>query len=343
LSGSPVAVENDDVLSSLAETLQLLQRAIGYSEGMAMAMDPDVLLPTQFATTFPVDHELALLACRNEQQDTDVFKFRDLAEAVCPVATLSADHDPECQTSMRWQKLLLPRGRRHELRAAVVDSEGWCWGALALYRRERIRFSRSDLEVVRRVLPGRAANLARSMVVSRAPGSPEVPTSLLVDETGAVIDGTDSSIRWLDEIGRSDKLDRVGMLLTSLAARIRHMHEDEVVRRPVRVRMRSAGGAWTTLIAESLRGEQDRRWIPVVVMATDSAQLFPLQVAAFGLSDREAEVVDQVVKGLDTKSIAQWLSISVLTVQDHLKSVFDKTGVHSRGELTYLLGRASGQ
>jgi DNA-binding CsgD family transcriptional regulator len=72
-------------------------------------------------------------------------------------------------------------------------------------------------------------------------------------------------------------------------------------------------------------------------MAADFGQLFPLQVAAFGLSDREAVLVRQVLEGLDTKTIARRLSISVLTVQDHLKSIFQKMDIHSRRELMYRL------
>jgi DNA-binding CsgD family transcriptional regulator len=329
----------DHVQASLEDTLRLLQRTLRVAEGLAMAFDPDVLLPIQYAATQPIDPELALVACRNEQQDVDVFKFRDLACAELPIATLSLDNDTDCQTSIRWQELNIPRGRRQELRAVMLDARGVCWGALALYRHDRTPFSPSDIERVRRLLPERATHLALSLVASRAPGTPAEATALLISETGALIAAPEGAMRWLDEIRRLDRLDRVGMLFASVAARIRNAAERDLNRRSVRVRMRSSGGAWTTLLAEPLAGDGLQHAISVVVMPTDSGQLRPLLVAAYGLSAREADVVDQVLEGLDTKAIAAQLCISVNTVQDHLKSVFDKTGIRSRRELAVMFTR----
>jgi DNA-binding CsgD family transcriptional regulator len=330
---------SDNVIVSLMGTLRQIQKAVPFAEGSALAMDPEVLLPTQFAATFTFDRDIALLACRNEQRDDDVLKFRDLATRENPVATLSTDLDPECVTSPRWQQLLLPRGRRHELRAALVDVRGVCWGALALYRTRGNRFTPPEVGTVRRTVPDHAARLARSMVAQRAPGSPEAPTSLMMTESGHILGASDAATQWMTALRRADEVDRVSMLLASLAAMVERRRSRNISER-VQVRMRSTGGAWTTLIAEPIKSVEVGA-VSVVIMPSDSTQLLPLQLAAYGLSEREKEVVTHVLDGLDTRGIATRLSISPLTVQDHLKSIFKKTEVTSRRELTHRLGALS--
>jgi DNA-binding CsgD family transcriptional regulator len=65
-------------------------------------------------------------------------------------------------------------------------------------------------------------------------------------------------------------------------------------------------------------------------------EILDLLGQAWGLSPREHELLELVIGGLDTAQIApiaRQLCISPHTVQDHLKAIFDKVGVHSRREL----------
>jgi DNA-binding CsgD family transcriptional regulator len=82
--------------------------------------------------------------------------------------------------------------------------------------------------------------------------------------------------------------------------------------------------------------------VAVVVDAARAGDVLPVAAAAFRFTGREMAVVRGVLNGLDTRSLATSLRISEYTVQDHLKSVFAKSGVGSRRELAHLLAAQFG-
>ena len=54
--------------------------------------------------------------------------------------------------------------------------------------------------------------------------------------------------------------------------------------------------------------------------------------AESGLSNREAEVLRVVARGASNKEVSEALHVSETTVKRHLSNVYDKLGVHTRGE-----------
>ena len=97
-------------------------------------------------------------------------------------------------------------------------------------------------------------------------------------------------------------------------------------------RVRAQSGQWMTLHGAPLLREGERR-VAVIVERADPDRLMPLLMDAYGLTDREKGLTRLVLEGEATSDIAAKLFISPHTVQQHLKSVFEKTGVRSRREL----------
>ncbi len=59
---------------------------------------------------------------------------------------------------------------------------------------------------------------------------------------------------------------------------------------------------------------------------------------AFGLTSREAEVLRELARRKQTDAIARDLVIAPGTLKVHMRHVYEKLGVHSRDELSRLLG-----
>lgn len=62
-------------------------------------------------------------------------------------------------------------------------------------------------------------------------------------------------------------------------------------------------------------------------------ELAELVADAYGLTARQRHVTELVAQGLSTTAIAARLHVSMYTVTDHLKAIFEKLDVSSRGEL----------
>ncbi|MGZ4400234.1 MAG: helix-turn-helix transcriptional regulator [Gaiellaceae bacterium] len=134
--------------------------------------------------------------------------------------------------------------------------------------------------------------------------------------------------------------DGIPGVVWNVVGRLLAIERGEDPGQPPRVRLRGADGRWAVL--EAARFDGLGSGIAVSIRAAGIEDVLDLVCRAYGLSRRERELVTLVIEGLDTRELAERLFISRHTVQDHLKSVFDKVGVRSRRELACgIVGRAA--
>ncbi|WP_218580012.1 helix-turn-helix transcriptional regulator [Nocardia cyriacigeorgica] len=107
---------------------------------------------------------------------------------------------------------------------------------------------------------------------------------------------------------------------------------------PARTRVHLTGREWVTLRADRIGAPPDAD-IAVTIERATPAERLDIFCRASTLSARESELITILSTGIATREAASALHLSEHTVQDHLKSIFAKTGTHSRREL---LARAQG-
>ncbi len=328
LAGS--SVDADELRFELVEELR---RTIGFAAWGWPLADPDSLL----ATAGIADRAMWSIVPRlvdYEERTEDVNKDRALATSGDPVGVLSAATRGDLAESPRWREILGPHGFADELRLACVDRFG-CWGHLRLYRDSIDKpFSSADAEMLRHVAPTIASALRRAAVKSvEAPSlEPLAPGFVILDEHLSVRSWTAGLGAWFDAFA-GDRAPR-GMYarcaVFSVASRCvaRGASKNAL---PARARLRLSDGRWVVAEASRLRGAD--RGVVVGVRAATNREVLDVVARAHALTPRERELVAALVEGLDTRDIARRLCISRHTVQQHLKSVFDKVGVRSRREL----------
>jgi DNA-binding CsgD family transcriptional regulator len=110
------------------------------------------------------------------------------------------------------------------------------------------------------------------------------------------------------------------------------LHRADAAATGSRLRVRTRAGRWAVVHASRLTIAGTPA-VAVIIEEPSPAELAPLLMMAYGLTRQEQAVTRLVCRGLSTRELADRLHITPNTLQDHLKSIFDKTGVSSRREL----------
>ncbi|MFE6286777.1 LuxR C-terminal-related transcriptional regulator [Streptomyces sp. NPDC057877] len=275
---------------------------------------------------------------QSEFLEENVAPFRELARAPVPVAGLRAATGDLPARSARFRRLLLGQGVHDELRAVLRIGDR-PWGLVSLFRTAGA-FRPDEIALLAALSQPLAVRLRR---FARPPGSAPrtdspAPGLLLFDESGTAVSLNDEARQHLASLPEGPSVPsplglRLPIWVIGTALRARAV-ADGRDHGSARVRIRTTGGRWLVCHASGLTGPGGRPGpVALVIEPATPADLAVLVAEAYGLTAREVQITRLVARGMPTAGIAATLVISPHTVRDHLKSVFAKTRVSSRGEL----------
>lgn len=229
-------------------------------------------------------------------------------------------------------------GLGDELRVSLV-SEGIYWGAASFLRGEdEPWFTEADVRTIAELAAPIAAGLRRAIlnhVVDVAEEVDHGPGVIVFDASGEAESISPAAERWIAEMVEfpTPRAPAESKMVQAVAAQARAIAPGtDPMALAARSRVRTRSGAWLLLYGTRLSGGPEQRTAVIIQPATPQ-EVVPVVALAYGLSTRECHVTTQCIQGRSTKEIARALAMSPYTVQDHLKSIFEKTGVRSRGEL----------
>jgi DNA-binding CsgD family transcriptional regulator len=347
--------------------LQILREAVPFDAACCTTVDPQTLLSTGAVVEERVEDVHPYLF-ENEYLQHDFNKYADLARTQAHVASLSISTEGQLHLSTRYREILAPAGMEDELRAALTYN-GACWGFLTLFRNQgEPLFSLEECAFVTSLIPYLAQPLQHDFlnVSSHGHSVPVDPGILILTPELTIISSNPTADYWLAMLREWEQLEDGSwprpIRAVCSQARSMHLYSEAGVGAeastgagtkagveakastgagastavPPKVCIQTPFGYFLSLQASQMNGgASPTAQIAIILETARPADLIPLVVQSYGLSSREKEIVELVLRGYSTKELAQALYISAYTVQDHMKSIFEKTGVSSRRELTW--------
>jgi len=328
----------------LAEVIERLRRVVPFKAYCASTADPASGLVTHSLAEEMGGIEEAAIFFERLYFEHELYRFKNMVQSRRPVVLLSESADGRPERTARYRELLRPLGLAHEM-SGVFTAGGYMWGSMDLIREAgNPDFKPREAALLQRIAPHLGNGLKTAALRAQAPverGGMDVPGVLTLDYRGRVTQHTPAAERWLRDLEDLDpewweweKLPPAVRMVVVALRRALNPECDRDVESEPRLRARTRSGRWLTLYSSLTEATPERPPETVIVIEpTKPEEILPFSMAAYGLSLREEEVVKLVVRGLSTARIARKLYISEYTVQNHLRSVFEKVGVRTRGEL----------
>jgi DNA-binding CsgD family transcriptional regulator len=199
-------------------------------------------------------------------------------------------------------------------------------------------FQERYVQVLTDLSPRIGEILRRSVIAERAARdwASEGPGVVLIGASGEVESLTPQGSRWLAELAELDNPSRTGLptVIEAMGARLASGHSTAGASFTPRARVRLRSGRWLSLHASPLGiGDVAHRSIAIVIEPASAHDLAPMMIAAYGLTNRETQVAERLIAGMPRKRVAAGLQLSLHTVNDHIKAIYEKLGISSVGQL----------
>ena len=329
-----------DVATFLDEVDTSLRRAVPSAAMCVSLQDPATSMTTatfKFGGISRVDsHDLHW--CEVEFGGGDATSFRDLARRGDTAVGMHRATGGDPTSSVRMRDFMHHHFDFTDELRTVARIDGQCWGAFAMMRADTTSpFDDAEIALMTSLSATLAAGirtgiLARCAAVA-VPAASMGPAVIIVQRDGTVAQVNGAAEHWLAELARCDNSERPIPTLAALVDAARRYARAEADSLP-RSRVRLPSGTWLVLNCSPLSGPASTGSdVVITIEEARPPEIVPLVVAAFELTPRERDVTQLVLQGVTSKEMASLLHISVHTVQDHLKSIFEKADVRSRGEL----------
>ncbi|MDA9292923.1 helix-turn-helix transcriptional regulator [bacterium] len=188
-------------------------------------------------------------------------------------------------------------------------------------------FTDEECRHVEALVPIMAKSL-RAGVVALGMEAKGAAAMLVVDRDNRVQDLTIEAGGLLDEL-RTAGVDEEGLpaIVRNVVTRAQSSRSSS----HIATRQHGTSGGWRRVTAIPMEGAAGS--VAVMIEPARAADLTAILLETYGLTEREIEIVVHLARWLATKEIAAELSISPLTVYDHVKVIFVKTGFSTRGKL----------
>lgn len=252
------------------------------------------------------------------------------------VQTLHEVTGGEPQRSWFYRDVLVPEGAGQWLLVALRSSTGENWGTARLNRAAgEPMFSEHEIDVMAAAAPMLAEGVRRGLVVGEAtdPDRPDAPGLVVMTVDGEVESVSPRVEEWFerlpDDDGREDGVPTSVLAVAAGAVRDAERGDGGGV---ATARVPMADGRWA-VVHGAVMGTRGESAVTVIIEPAHPDRVAPLLMSIYELTEREQEVTRQVLRGGSTAELARQLELSPYTVQQHLKNIFEKTDVNSRGEL----------